>query len=122
MQKTNHITSWKTKEQIEIRGLFNYNTKTVIYVTNCNKCGLQYVGQSSNTFQERFRGHLTDIKQGNHSKPVSRHFTSTDHTTDDVIVIIVAQSTDNVNVRLRTEESWISKLNTKYISGLNLIQ
>ena len=115
LQGTDHITSWKTKEKIKIQGCFNCKTKNVIYIISCKKCGLQYVGQSSNTFQERFRGHLADIRQGNNVKPVSCHFTS-------VNVTIVAQTTDNLNIRLRTEETWISRLGTKHPSGLNLIQ
>lgn len=122
MQKTEHITSWKTKVRFNITGRFNCQTKNVIYVINCKKCGLQYVGQSGNTFHERFRGHLTDIRQGNQVKPVSRHFTSSNHTRHDVNVVIVTQTTNNLNVRLRTEESWISSLNTKYPAGLNLTQ
>ena len=62
------------------------------YVLSCKKCGLQYVGQTGNTFNERFRAHLTDIRQGNAFKQVSRHFTSYNHSTDDVIATIVTQS------------------------------
>ena len=120
--QTEHIISWKTKEKIKIHGRFNCKTKNVIYVISCKKCGLQYVGQSGNTFNERLRGHLTDIKQKNDVKPVSRHFISQNHAASDVTAIIVAQTTSNVNVRLRTEESWIARLKTKFPSGLNLIQ
>ena len=121
MQKTDNITSWKTKKQFQIKDQYYCQTKNVIYVIYCKRCGIQYVGQSGNTFNKRFRGHLADIRQGNNVKPVSRHFTSTNHTRDDVNAIIVAQTTDNLNVRLRTEESWIDTLNIKHPSGLNLI-
>ena len=50
MAKTEQITSWKTKEQFRIKGRFNCKTKNVIYIISCKKCGLQYVGQSGNTF------------------------------------------------------------------------
>lgn len=85
-------------------------------------CGLQYVGQTGNIFNERFRGHLTDIRQENDFKTVSHHLKSADHRTADVNATIVAQTTDNLNRRLRTEETWIHFLNTKMPSGLNLIQ
>ena len=122
MAKTEQITSWKTKEQFRIKGRFNCKTKNVIYVISCKKCGLQYVGQSGNTFNERLRGHFMDIKQKNDVKPVSRHFILNDHTQNDVTATIVAQTTNDVNVRLRTEEVWIAKLQTKHPTGLNLIQ
>ena len=51
-------------------------------------------------------------------KPVSRHFTSTTHTRDDVKAVIVAQTRDNFNVHLRTKESRINTLNTKHLNIL----
>ena len=122
MAKIEQITSWKTKEQFKIKGRFNCKTKNVIYVISCKKCGLQYVGQSGNTFNEQLRGHFMDIKQKNDVKPVSRHFILNDHTPNNVTATIVTQTTNDVNVRLRTEEVWIGKLQTKFPTGLNLIQ
>ena len=122
MIKTTRITSWKTKQEFNIKGRFSCQTKNVIYVISCAKHGLQYVGQSGNTFNERLRGLIADIIQGNNFKPVSRHFNSGEHTLRDVTACIVAQTTDNINVRLRTEESWIARLQTKHPAGLNLIQ
>ena len=55
MEKTENITSWRTKEQFKIKGRFNCKTKNVIYVISCKKCGLQYVGQSGNMCNERLR-------------------------------------------------------------------
>ena len=121
MKKTTKITSWKTKQTLNIKGNFNCQTKNIVYVISCAKCGVQYVGQSGNTFNERLRGHLADIRQGNNFKPVPRHFTSSNHTSDDVTATIVTQTHNNVNFRLRTEETWINTLQTKHPSGLNLI-
>ena len=71
MKQTRSITVWITKETIPIRGRYNCKTKNAIYVLNCAKCGLQYMGQTGNTFNKRFRAHLTDIRQCNTIKPVS---------------------------------------------------
>ena len=122
MTPTDHNTVWTTKQSIPIQGRLNCKTKSVVYVLSCKKCGLQYVGQTGNTFNERFRAHLTDIRQGNAFKPVSRHFTSYNHSTDDVIATIVTQTSNNVNIRLRTEEVYISIFNSRHPAGLNLIQ
>ena len=122
MKKTTSIKCWITKEEIPIRGRYNCKSKNIIYLLSCAKCGLQYVGQSGNTFNERFRAHLTDVRQGNVIKPVSRHFVTNGHTVDDVYATILTQTSGNINIRLRTEESWITKLKTKTPLGLNLIQ
>ena len=73
-------------------------------------------------FNEPFRAHLTDIIQGNVIKPVSRHFTSMNHTADGAFKTILMQTTGNINIRLQTEESWIHKVKTRSPHGLNLIQ
>ena len=73
MKQTRSITVWITKETIPIWGRYNCKTKNAIYILSCAKCSLQYVGQTGNTFNKRFRAHLTDIRQRNTIKPVSRN-------------------------------------------------
>ena len=122
LKPTRTITVSATQETIPIRGQYNCKTKNVIYVISCIKCGLQYVGQTGNTFNERFRAHLTDIRQENNMKPVSHHFTSNGHNVDDVTATTVTQTTDDINVRLRTEEVWIHIFKSRQPTGLNLKQ
>ena len=120
LKHTGAITVWVTGETIPIHGRFNCKTTNAIYVLSCAKCGLQYVGQTGNTFNERFRAHLTDIRQGNTAKPVSQHFTSTGHGANHVVATIMTQTTADVNVRLRTEEVWIAIFKSKQPLGLNI--
>ena len=122
LKPTLTITVSATQETIPIRGRYNCKTKNVIYVISCTKCRLQYVGQTGNTFNERFRAHLTDIRQENNMKPVSHHFTSNGHNVDHVTATIVTQTTDDINVRLRTEEVWIHIFKSRQPTGLNLKQ
>ena len=122
MERTTTIFCSSSQEIFPIYGRFNCKTKNVIYVITCTKCGLQYVGQSSNTFNERFRNHLSDIRQENADKPVSRHFSTNSHNVKDVSAIIVTSTNGNINVRLRTEEAWIARLQSRMPNGLNLIQ
>lgn len=122
MTRSSTITCHTTKEIIKIRGSFDCRSKNIIYVITCKRCNLQYVGQTGNTINERLRGHLADIKARNNLKPVSRHFTSDNHSSRDVTIVAIAQTPDNLNIRLRTEECWISRLRSKQPLGLNLIQ
>ena len=122
MKPSTTVICWTTKESIPIHGRFNCQSKNVIYIISCKLCGLQYVGQTGNTFNERFRGHLADIRYGNVIKPVSRHFTSNGHTVHDVFATILTQTTGNLNNRLRTEEAVIYKFNSRAPLGLNLRQ
>ena len=63
-----------------------------------------------------------DIRSNNQYKPVSRHFNQERHTLHDVNLTAVTLTTNDANVRLRTEEVWIAKLQTREPKGLNIIQ
>ena len=94
--------------------------KSSIYLINCKKCGIHYIGQSGKTINERIGGHMTDIRAGNNAKPVSCHFMANQHTLNNVSVIVICMTTRNVNSRLR--RSWITTVRRREPEGLNLIQ
>ena len=122
MKKSTYVTSHVTNKHYRLKGYYNCQTKSAVYLISCSKCGLQYVGQTGNTINERIRGHLTDIRAGNNFKPVSRHFTSNNHTVNDVNVTVITTTSQTTNIRLRTEEVWIAILQTREPGSLNLIQ
>ena len=78
------------------------------------------MGQTGNTIKERLYGHMADIRAKNTFKPIARHF-GTEHDVTDITISIIQNTERNLNKRLRTEELWIKKLNTKTPDGLNLI-
>ena len=41
----------------------NCGTKSVIYLISCKKCGVQYVGETSQTLKCRFNNHRNRLKQ-----------------------------------------------------------
>ena len=57
-----------------------------------------------------------------HLKTVSRHFMSNNHTFSDISVIKISSASQHTNVRIHTEEVWITTLQTRKPGGLNLIQ
>lgn len=122
MLTRNQITSNTTGRSYKIKSQINYKTTSVVYLIECKKCRIWYVGQTSNTLQERIRGHFYDIKQGNQFKSVSRHFMGNNHTIRDVSIIGITITTNHINNRLRTEEAWIKTLQTKEPQGLNRTQ
>lgn len=120
MLTTRNITSHSNKIQYQIKESINCNSFNVIYIIQCRKCEKQYVGQTGNTLIERFYGHKQDIRNNNQYKPVSKHFTSANHSIDDVTVAGICTTVANINTRLRTEEAFIQYLNTQTPWGLNL--
>ena len=55
------------------------NTKNVIYMVQCNRCNLQYIGETKRRLKDRFNEHRRAVGKTNiKSKPttVSEHFLS----------------------------------------------
>ena len=95
-------------------GQFSCDTKNVIYLISCQKCGkAQYVGQTQNSLRERFYLHRSHIGK-NVGTPLTIHFNQSNHTLEDM------RCNCSLNDRLKRENFWISKLKTMLPHGLNV--
>ena len=67
------------------------NTKNVIYMVQCNRCNLQYIGETKRRLKDRFNEHRRAVDKTNiKSKPttVSEHFLShSNHSHTDIQLI-----------------------------------
>ena len=107
-----------TKETITLTGSFNCNTSGIIYITTCEKCGKQYIGQTGRKLRERFGEHLYNICQK--KEVTGLHYTSPGHSHWDLKVQVLEKVTPNTpSFRLEREEHWIKRFCTKTPFGLN---
>ena len=109
MDTTQTVTN-KINHNYPIRGNFNCQSTNIPYVLKCDICGIQYVGESSNTMNTRCRGHVSTIRTSK-DHPVALHYRSYNHTIEDFTITVVDKEQDK-NRRLRLEESWITLLDT----------
>lgn len=60
----------------EILGKFTCRSKDVVYVITCERCGLQYVGETKQTLQTRMNKHRSEINKpdNNTQKYIHLHF------------------------------------------------
>jgi hypothetical protein len=123
MATATSFKSTSTGKDFRIRGHYDCQTSNAIYLITCNLCHLQYIGQTRNTINTRFRGHAMDIRRKDQAKPVGAHFSSTGHSERNV-TITVMNNNDNwrTSHRLRTEEAYIGILSTLQPAGLNIIE
>ena len=61
---TNQARSKISNRAYITRGLANCNTKHLVYMIQCKKCGKQYVGQTGQSLRERFEKHIKYDKPG----------------------------------------------------------
>ena len=52
----------------------------IIYLIECTKCGMQYIGETGRVFRQRIYKHIASVKKRkNFETPVSKHFHLEDH-------------------------------------------
>ena len=116
-QKT--FSSSNTKECFCLKGDFNCKTNGVIYLITCEKCKIQYVGQSGRSFHDRIREHMYSIVKNENA--IGIHFNSKAHNHLDMKVTVIEKVFPNTpQYRLEREDFWIKTLNTKKPKGLNI--
>ena len=119
MKECTSFTSKVTGKSYEIRKHFNCKSSCVIYLLECNKCGIQYVGQTHTTISKRMTSHRHDIRN-KVEKSVSSHFNKeTSHSLCDIRVIVIDDAPSNLTSHILRESSWIQALVTTETAGLN---
>ena len=114
------VKSSQTGETFVIKGNFNCFTEGVIYVTTCDICKKQYIGQTGRSLHTRIREHMYDLKKGKNVSGI--HYSLRGHTHEDMKVQIIEKVTPNTDhYRLEREEYWIRKFITKKPFGLNIL-
>ena len=86
IKKVEQITSFQTDQVFKCKSLppkhkLTCELSNVIYIITCNKCGLQYIGETKRPFRNRMYEHQSSVQkfQPEKSTPVSRHFSQKNH-------------------------------------------
>ena len=95
--------------------------KNVVYLIKCDRCGLQYVGETGRPFHLRFNEHKSYFKLRSHTE-LTRHFNNS--TCSESYVFQVIEVIDQNHplpkaVLLDKEEFWIKTLQTQFPFGFN---
>ncbi|XP_019616014.1 PREDICTED: uncharacterized protein LOC109463602 [Branchiostoma belcheri] len=125
VRKSKDFHSHRTSRRYNIRAHITCRTKNIIYMIQCKKCGMQYVGETGQTLANRLNGHRSSIKTDKDT-PISAHFNQPNHTVADMEVIglekLAYGRTEDITRqrRLQRESYWIHQLRTLHPEGLNL--
>lgn len=115
------ITSHSNGSSHQIRTPSTCKSSNVIYVIQCRKCGLQYVGETGQSLNQRMNSHRSDIKKVAEDKPISQHYNLPNHSANDLSVTVVEKIfKDDTWLRRLRETFWIKHLDTLRPGGLNL--
>ena len=87
-------------------------SSNIVYFITCRRCGLQYVGKTSQPLHAWINGHLSDIThQMTDVSPVAEHFNSSAHSGPDTTVMVIELSPK--------EGRWIRTMENSSLSGMN---
>ena len=122
LKTTNVFCSKATGERFTIKLHATCETSNIVYLIECRRCGLQYVGESGQPLHMRMNGHRYDITHGKTKQsPVAVHFGSTGHFEADLSVCVIDRLwTDDMIRRKNRESRWIRTLGTLWPSVMNL--
>ena len=107
------------KNIITLRQNITYNTRNCVYLITCQVCGLQYVGETSNSIADRIKQHKYTINNEKDTHLlIVRHFMT--HGMD-AVKVCGLEFNDHWTIGQRRfqEKQWILRLGTKYPGGLN---
>ena len=113
--------STTTGQRFRVRATADCRTRNVVYLIECKKCAIQYVGETDNALRVRLTGHRSDINHHRTDRPVAQHFTLPDHSIKDLTIMVIEKiHREDINHRKRRESHWIEMIRSLTPDGLNL--
>ena len=124
-----HTTMFRSNQTNRIFQIYhnlNCKSKYVIYLLECTKCKIQYVGKVETVFNMRLNNHRKDVWKPD-SMPASRHFSGKRHNFNTHAKFILIEQIRHIDIdkeknkeRLKQRENfWILILETLKRKGLN---
>ena len=106
------FSSSVTGEHFILKLRASSKTSSIIYLIQCRRCGLQYVGETGQPLHNQMNGHCFNIAHGCiNESPVAAHFTSEHHTEIDMSVMIIDRCwREDAILRKIRESRWIRTL------------
>ena len=121
------IISNVTKQGFKIQSNMNCNSNNLIYLIECDNCGLQYIGQTKRSLRHRFHNHRYDILNERKTS-VANHFNQLKCEISDCSLTPIFKcptldtEESTTRNRLEIEQFFIRLLKTYQPFGLNISQ
>ena len=119
---TSNVTK-KSYEVISHSTSMTCTSENVVYLISCRKCGIQYVGETSQKLRNRLNNHRSSLKRLTNLY-LYHHFSSDGHSEDDICIMPIEKITPGdrasvTSIQLEREDYWCRELCTYYPYGLN---
>ena len=101
LQRTTSCTFFSTNEQRHTRHNITCSSSNLVYMIQCNKCNVQYIGETKRHLSDRFGERRRAIEKAiakqhiNQPTAVSDHFTLPAHSMDNIELVPLELITSN---------------------------
>lgn len=122
--RNNHCTSFHTRRQYRTPQHSTCKNNNLVYLLDCQYCGLQYVGETKRRVHDRLSEHVRDTKNKKNT-PVAKHFNLPYHNYQHIRIqaleyIIQNRHKESTTTFRRGRETyWIHQLKTLDPWGIN---
>ena len=90
LKVTDEFSRHMTGQLFKVKFHVSCKSSKIVYLITCRRCGLQYVGETSQPLHARITGHRLDIThQRADVSPVEEHFNSGAHSVADIMVMVI---------------------------------
>jgi hypothetical protein len=95
-------------------------TRNVVYLITCTKCGQNYVSQTSRQLADRFNEEREEVRANVSGSKLARHYNSNGHNEHNMRIHILDEMDQATEYERKTQETKrIYQFNT-YYNGLNM--
>ena len=104
-------TTCTTGKRFRVKATADCRTRNMVYLRECKRCAIQYVGETENALCVHLTGHRSDIKHRRIEKPVAKHFPLPDHSLEDLTIMVIGViHREDSEYRKRKESRWIEMI------------
>ena len=121
METDTSLCSRTTGERFCVKATTDCRTRNVVYLIECKKCAIQYVGETENALHVPLTGHRSDIKHCWIDRPVPKYFSLSDNSMKDLPIMVIEKIyREDTDYRKWKESHWIETIRSLTPDGLNL--
>jgi hypothetical protein len=116
-----HVVSCHNGRRFRVRGTITCRTVNLVYLIECVKCRVQYVGETSRSLADRLNDHLSSIRR-ELPTPVALHFSQRGHSARRHLRITGLETFVRAvptAVRRMRERNWQDLLQSSFPLGIN---
>ena len=119
IDESKFVKATKSDKIVEINASISCHSRNLIYILTCDKCSLQYIGQTERELKTRIQEHLGYVRNERIIKATGEHFNLDGHFIHDMKVKVLEKlyKTDRATREIR-EKMYIQDFHTE-LEGIN---